>query len=115
MGHTFQGVVSLWIGGDWVGSMESLTGLVVRARAGDIKAYGDLVWATQTKAYGVALGVLRDPGIAQDAVQQTYLRAFRRFGMLQEPAAFAGCHCRRGRSGDAEAPAAHPRQIAQGD
>ena len=70
--------------------MESLTGRVVRARAGDVEAYGDLVRATQTMAYGVALGVLRDPGIAQDAVQQAYLRAFRRLGTLQEPAAFAG-------------------------
>src|SRR5688500_5917231 len=70
--------------------MESLTGLVVRARAGDVEAYGDLVRATQKMAYGVALGVLRDPGIAQDAVQQAYLQAFRRLGTLQEPAAFAG-------------------------
>jgi len=70
--------------------MEQLTSLVVRAKAGDVEAYGDLVRATQTMAYGVALGVLRDPGIAQDAVQQAYLRAFRRLGTLQEPAAFAG-------------------------
>ena len=70
--------------------MESLTGLVVRARAGDVEAYGDLVRATQTMAFGAALGVLRDPGIAQDAVQQAYLRAFRRLGTLQEPAAFSG-------------------------
>jgi len=70
--------------------MESLSHLVVRARAGDVESYGDLVRATQTMAYGVALGVLRDPGIAQDAVQQAYLRAFRRLGTLQDPAAFAG-------------------------
>jgi RNA polymerase sigma-70 factor, ECF subfamily len=45
---------------------------------------------TQTMAYAVAVGVLRDPTIAQDAVQQAYLRAFRRLDTLQEPAAFAG-------------------------
>jgi RNA polymerase sigma factor (sigma-70 family) len=70
--------------------METLTSLVIRARAGDVDACGELVRATQAMAYGVALRVLRDPGIAQDAVQQAYLQAFRRLAMLQEPAAFAG-------------------------
>ena len=70
--------------------MESLTELVVRARAGDVEACGELVRATQTMACAVARGVLRDPASAQDAVQQAYLRAFRRLGTLQDPAAFAG-------------------------
>src|SRR5688572_1215612 len=70
--------------------MESLTELVERARAGDVEACGELVRATQTMACAVARGVLRDPASAQDAVQQAYLRAFRRLGTLQEPAAFAG-------------------------
>ena len=70
--------------------MESLNVLVVRAQAGDVEAYGRLVQATQTMAYAVALGVLRESTIAQDAAQQAYLRAFRRLGDLQEPAAFTG-------------------------
>jgi RNA polymerase sigma-70 factor (ECF subfamily) len=70
--------------------MESLNSLVERARAGDVEAYGELVHATQTMAYAVAVGVLRDPGLAQDAVQHAYLRAFRRLSTLHEPAAFAG-------------------------
>src|SRR5687768_2587084 len=70
--------------------MESLDNLVERVRAGDVEAYGELVRATQTMAFAVAVGVLRDTGIAQDAVQQAYLQAFRRLGTLQEPAAFAG-------------------------
>src|SRR4030095_2282658 len=41
-------------------------------------------------AYGVAAGVLRDTTIAQDAVQQAYLRAFRRLSDLHDPAAFPG-------------------------
>ena len=53
-------------------------------------AYGRLVQATQTMAYAVAVGVLRDPVVAQDAVQQAYLRAFRRLGDLHEPSAFPG-------------------------
>ena len=35
-----------------------------------------------------ARGVLRDRGLAQDAVQEAYLIAFRRLGDLDEPAAF---------------------------
>ena len=70
--------------------MESLNHLVVAAQAGDVEACGQLVKATQTMAYGAALGVLRDRTVAQDAVQQAYLRAFRRLSDLQEPAAFPG-------------------------
>jgi RNA polymerase sigma-70 factor (ECF subfamily) len=68
--------------------VEPLNDLVVRARAGDLEAFGRLVQATQVMTYAVALGVLRDPGMAEDAAQEAYLRAFRRFGDLQEPAAF---------------------------
>jgi RNA polymerase sigma factor (sigma-70 family) len=70
--------------------MESIANLVVAAQAGDVDAYGRLVQATQTMAYGVAAGVLRDTTIAQDAVQQAYLRAFRRLSDLHDPAAFPG-------------------------
>ena len=68
--------------------MESLNDLVRRAQAADVDAYGRLVQATQKMAYAVALGVVRDPALAQDATQEAYLRAFRRLGELQEPAAF---------------------------
>jgi len=70
--------------------MDTLSQLVVAARDGDLDACGQLVQATQTMAYAVAVGVLRDPAAAQDATQQAYLRAFRRVGDLQEPAAFTG-------------------------
>ena len=55
-----------------------------------MEAHGRLVRATQMMAFAVAKGVLREPSLAQDAVQQAYLRAFRRLADLQEPAAFAG-------------------------
>jgi len=70
--------------------MEQLTDLVVRAKAGDLDAYGRLVEATQTVAYAVARRVVRDPAMAQDATQEAFLRAFRRLGDLQEEAAFPG-------------------------
>jgi RNA polymerase sigma factor (sigma-70 family) len=70
--------------------MEPLSELVIRAQAGDVEAYADLVKATQRMVYAVAFSVLRDATAAQDAGQQAYLRAFRRLGDLDEPAAFAG-------------------------
>jgi RNA polymerase sigma-70 factor (ECF subfamily) len=69
--------------------MNTLTDLVVAAQTGNVEAYGRLVHATQTMAYAVAVSVLRDRAAAQDAVQQAYLRAFRRLSDLQEPATFA--------------------------
>src|SRR5512132_2839048 len=70
--------------------MDPLTPEVVAAQASDVDAYGGLVRATQMMAFAAARGVLREPSLAQDAVQQAYLRAFTRLADLQEPAAFAG-------------------------
>jgi RNA polymerase sigma factor (sigma-70 family) len=70
--------------------MIPLSDLVRRAQQGDVRAYGEVVRATQAMALGAAVGVLRDRGLAQDAVQQAYLRAFRRLRDLQDPAAFPG-------------------------
>ena len=68
--------------------MNELNALVVRARKGDLDAFAHLVRATQTMAFAAARGVLRDRGLAQDAVQEAYLSAFRRLRDLDEPAAF---------------------------
>lgn len=70
--------------------MERLGDLVVRAQSGDLEAYAVLVRQTQASAYAVARGILRDGALAEDAIQDAYLRAFRRLGDLDEPAAFAG-------------------------
>jgi RNA polymerase sigma-70 factor (ECF subfamily) len=69
-------------------AVEPLNELVARARRGDVVAYGRLVQATERMVFGVALRVLRDEALAQDAAQETYLRAFRRVGGLEEDAAF---------------------------
>jgi len=68
--------------------MEFPNHLVVRAQEGDLEAYGQLVRATQTMAYALAYGILRDSIVAEDATQEAYLRAFRRLSDLEEPAAF---------------------------
>jgi RNA polymerase sigma-70 factor, ECF subfamily len=69
---------------------DCLNDLVTAARAGDVAAYGRLVQATQAMSLAVAVSVLRDPAGAEDAVQEAYLRAYRRLGDLEEPAAFPG-------------------------
>src|SRR5262245_22942564 len=70
--------------------MDRLTNDVIGAQARDVEAYARLVQATQTMAHAVAVRVLRDRSLAQDAVQQAYLRAFRRLNDLHDPASFAG-------------------------
>jgi RNA polymerase sigma factor (sigma-70 family) len=70
--------------------MDLLGTLVRRARVGDLEAFGLLVRATQAMAHGVASSVLRDPDLAKDAVQDAYLRAFRRIRDLEDPAMFPG-------------------------
>jgi RNA polymerase sigma-70 factor (ECF subfamily) len=69
-------------------NVEPLNQLVGRARRGDVAAYGRLVRATERMVFGVALRVLRDQALAEDAAQETFLRAFRRIGDLGEDAAF---------------------------
>ncbi len=68
--------------------MDSVSALVALAQAGDPEAFGRLVGATQTMVHAVAFSVLRDGGLAQDAAQDAYLRAFRRIDDLDEPGGF---------------------------
>src|SRR5262245_39983812 len=70
--------------------MDALNPLVTRAAAGDLDAFAEIVRRTQAMAFAVAVGVVRDRGMAQDAVQEAYLTAFRRLADLDEPAAFLG-------------------------
>jgi RNA polymerase sigma factor (sigma-70 family) len=68
--------------------VESLNDLVVRAQAGDIEAFGRLVRATQAMVYAVSRRILHDSGMAEDATQEVFLKAFRRLRDLEDPAAF---------------------------
>jgi RNA polymerase sigma factor (sigma-70 family) len=70
--------------------MDLLNPLVTRAAGGDLDAFAEIVRRTQTMGFAVAVGVVRDRALAQDAVQEAYLTAFRRLTDLDEPAAFVG-------------------------
>ncbi len=68
--------------------MQPFNRLVERARDGDLDAFAEVVRATQQMAFALACGVLRDPALAQDAVQEAYLTGFRRLRDLNDSAAF---------------------------
>jgi RNA polymerase sigma factor (sigma-70 family) len=70
--------------------VEDVRSLVIRAQTGDLDAYGEVVRRFQDMAYGYAYAALHDSHLAEDAAQEAFVEAYRSFGQLREPAAFAG-------------------------
>jgi RNA polymerase sigma-70 factor, ECF subfamily len=64
------------------------TGLVERARRGDRQAFAELVRASGARLDATARLILRDPDLAQDAVQETLIRAWRSLPGLRNPESF---------------------------
>lgn len=62
------------------GTPEAEAALLARLRAGEDRAYDELVAATGGRLLAVAQRMLRDEQEAQDAVQEAYLSAFRSLG-----------------------------------
>jgi RNA polymerase sigma-70 factor, ECF subfamily len=62
--------------------------LVERARAGDHGAFRALIDLQSDRCYAVAYRILRDLERAQDAVQQTFLDAWRDLPQLRDPHRF---------------------------
>ena len=63
-------------------------GLVKRAQRGDRQAFAELARASGARLDAAARLILRDPELAQDAVQETLIRAWRSLPGLREPASF---------------------------
>jgi RNA polymerase sigma factor (sigma-70 family) len=63
-------------------------GLVERARQGDRQAFAELVRVSGARLDATARLILRDPELAQDAVQETLIRAWRSLPGLRDPATF---------------------------
>jgi len=62
--------------------------LVVRAKEGDERAFGELVSRNHAVVYRVVLGILRDSDLAADAAQDAFLKAFRALAKFRGQAAF---------------------------
>ena len=57
--------------------------LLAALRAGDKAAFAELVSAYSPKIYNVALKLLGDPAEAEDALQETFLNAYRSIGRFE--------------------------------
>ncbi len=67
--------------------------LVEQAQRGDRDAFAILVHQVSDSLYAVAQRILRDPGLAEDALQNALVLAWRRLPNLREPERFeAWCH-----------------------
>ena len=62
--------------------------LVARAAGGDVEAYSQLVQRYYAACSRIAVRMLRDDADAQDAVQDTFLRAFRALSRFDERKVF---------------------------
>jgi RNA polymerase sigma-70 factor (ECF subfamily) len=67
-----------------------ITDLVVRARAGDRSAYGELVERFQPTVYAVALARLRNPSEAQELTQEVFVHGLTKLEQLRDAHCFAG-------------------------
>ena len=66
---------------------DMLTAVVEAAQNGDVAAYGNLVEKTQRLIGDTVRRLIHDPDDAEDAVQDTYLRAYRQLDSLRHPQA----------------------------
>jgi RNA polymerase sigma-70 factor (ECF subfamily) len=64
--------------------------LVERARRGDREAFAVLVHQVSDQLYAVAYRILRDTGLAEDALQNALVLAWRRLPKLRDPERFDG-------------------------
>jgi len=70
--------------------VEGQAALVALARAGDARAFEELVRPLWPRAYRVALHFTGDAGLAEDLAQEAMTRAWLRLGQLRDPSAFTG-------------------------
>lgn len=62
--------------------------LVERARNGDREAFASLVTMTSDRMYAIAVRILRDGHLAEDALQGALVTAWRQLPTLRDPARF---------------------------
>jgi RNA polymerase sigma-70 factor (ECF subfamily) len=62
--------------------------LVLRAQSGDRGALDALLASVQEPLYRYLLSVVRERHLAEDALQETFVRVYRKLGWLREPELF---------------------------
>jgi RNA polymerase sigma-70 factor, ECF subfamily len=68
---------------------DSDAALIERCRAGDVRAFQRLFERHARPAYAVCVRMLGDPALAEDAVQEAFLKAHRRLEQFDGRAAFS--------------------------
>jgi RNA polymerase sigma-70 factor (ECF subfamily) len=71
-------------------SWTEITNLVLRAQAGDGKAYGELFERFRPTVHAIALSRLRNPAEAEELTQEVFLHGMRKLAQLRDPQCFAG-------------------------
>ena len=69
--------------------MITIRELIIKAQAGDLGSYEEIVRRFQASAFSHAFSVLADSRWAEDAVQDAFVEAYRNLGSLRVPEAFA--------------------------
>lgn len=69
-------------------SAERESFLVLRAQSGDREALDALLASAQEPLYRYVLSLVREPHSAEDALQETFVRLYRKLGYLREPELF---------------------------
>jgi RNA polymerase sigma-70 factor (ECF subfamily) len=64
--------------------------LVAKAQKGDQRAFESLTRANHPRLYRAALGILRDPHLAEDATQQAHIDIWRQLPRLRDASKFEG-------------------------
>ena len=62
--------------------------LVLRAQSGDREALDALLASVQEPLYRYVLSLVREPRLAEDVLQETFVRVYRKLGYLREPRLF---------------------------
>ncbi len=62
--------------------------LVARCQKGDVAAFEELVRRYQSRAFGIAMGMLHDTEDARDVVQDAFLKAYRHIGSFRGGSSF---------------------------
>jgi len=67
---------------------EDLKGLIQKLQKGDIAVFDDIYYQTKNIVYYTILGILKDPSLSEDIMQDTYLKALEKIHSYKPKASF---------------------------